>query len=84
MHTHTYIYIYIYVCVCVCVHFFLFFTFAVLFYFFSFCHFAFFSLVVRLSNIFILRFTVALPLTFPRVSMIIFRSYYLTEGAHSL
>ena len=58
-------------------------------FFFSyfFCHFAFCSLelwLVRLSNIFILRFTVALPLIFPCVIMIIFCSNYLTEGAHSL
>ena len=31
-----------------------------------------------------LRFTVALPLIFPCVIMIIFCSNYLTEGAHSL
>ena len=37
-----------------------------------------------ISNIFILRFTVALPLIFPCVIMIIFCSNYLTEGAHSL
>ena len=40
--------------------------------------------LVRLSNIFILRFTVALPLIFPCVIMIIFCSNYSTEGAHSL
>ena len=58
-----------------------------IFIFFSFCHFAFCSLelwLVRLSNIFILRFTVALPLIFPCVIMVIFCSNYLTEGAHSL
>ena len=42
------------------------------------------GVVVRLSNIFILRFAVALPLIFPSVIMIIFCSNYLTEGAHSL
>ena len=40
--------------------------------------------LVRISNIFILRFTVALPLIFPCVIMIIFCSNYLTEGVHSL
>ena len=81
--------IYIYVCIFfffLCS--FIFFSFVLfLFLFFSFCHFAFFSLelwLVRLSNILILRFTVALPLIFPCVIMIIFCSNYLTEGDHSL
>ena len=50
--------------------------------FFFFVSFAFFSLelwLVRLSNIFVLRFTVALPLIFPCVFMIIFCSNYLTD-----
>ena len=56
-----------------------------IFVFFFFLSFRFFSLeLVRLSNILILRFTVALPLIFPCVIMIIFCSNYLTEGAHSL
>ena len=43
-----------------------------------------FGVMIFGINLLILRFTVALPLIFPCVIMIIFCSNYLTEGAHSL
>ena len=57
---HTHIYIYVFFFLPLLFYFLLFVCFCL--FFFSFCHFAFFSLelwLVRLSNIFILRFTVA-------------------------
>ena len=62
------------------------FLFLILFFcFLFFCHFAFFRLtMISTTILYILRFTVALPLIFPCVLMIIFCSCYLTEGTHSL